>query len=176
MWQWWSRWWDSFLTSVRRVNPMADEPPLDATWGWSVPEFQSLGTYDKIYRCQPHVQTVVNFIAINLGQIGIKVYRRRSNDDRVEVHDHPLAVLLRQPNPTTTRYRFITELVTEIRRRFPDDGIVTEEGFATDPLFPPDAAAYRGAPMPFLAGNCVAHVEAVAACGGAIASVLEGLQ
>ena len=69
-----------------------------------------------------------------------------------------------------------SDLVTEIRRRFPDDGIVTEEGFATDPLFPPDAAAYRGAPMPFLAGNCVAHVEAVAACGGAIASVLEGLQ
>lgn len=44
------------------------------------------------------------------------------------------------------------------------------------PLFPPDAAAYRGAPMPFLAGNCVAHAEAVAACRDALASALEGLQ
>jgi myo-inositol-1(or 4)-monophosphatase len=32
------------------------------------------------------------------------------------------------------------------------------------PLFPPDAAAYRGAPVPFLAGNPAAHAEALSAC------------
>ena len=32
------------------------------------------------------------------------------------------------------------------------------------PLFPPDAAAYGGAPMPFLAGNTAAHAEALADC------------
>lgn len=32
------------------------------------------------------------------------------------------------------------------------------------PLFPPDPAAYRGAPMPFLAGNRIAHAEALAGC------------
>jgi myo-inositol-1(or 4)-monophosphatase len=41
-------------------------------------------------------------------------------------------------------------------------------GVVTDPrgrpLFPPDPAAYRGAPMPFLAGNPSAHAEALADC------------
>jgi myo-inositol-1(or 4)-monophosphatase len=41
-------------------------------------------------------------------------------------------------------------------------------GTITDPrgqrLFPPTAAAYRGAPMPFLAGNAAAHAEALADC------------
>jgi myo-inositol-1(or 4)-monophosphatase len=32
------------------------------------------------------------------------------------------------------------------------------------PLFPPAAAAYGGAPMPFLAGNTAAHAEALADC------------
>ena len=31
-------------------------------------------------------------------------------------------------------------------------------------LFPPAAAAYGGAPMPFLAGNTAAHAEALADC------------
>jgi HK97 family phage portal protein len=108
MWDWWSRWWAAFVSAVRG---QLDDPDPSTVWAWS--SQPSIGGYDRIYRCQPHVWTVVNFIAINLGQIGIKVYRRRSNDDRVEVHDHPLAVLLRQPNPATTRYRFITELVTD---------------------------------------------------------------
>lgn len=41
-------------------------------------------------------------------------------------------------------------------------------GTITDPcgraLFPPAAAAYGGAPMPFLAGNTAAHAEALADC------------
>jgi myo-inositol-1(or 4)-monophosphatase len=32
------------------------------------------------------------------------------------------------------------------------------------PLFPPEAAAYRGAPMPFLAGNPSAHAEGLSDC------------
>jgi myo-inositol-1(or 4)-monophosphatase len=45
-------------------------------------------------------------------------------------------------------------------------------GVLTDPLgqplFPPAPAAYRGAPMPFLAGNPVAHAEALADCRAAL--------
>ena len=36
------------------------------------------------------------------------------------------------------------------------------------PLFPPDAAAYAGAPMPFLAGNTAAHGQALADCRAAL--------
>jgi fructose-1,6-bisphosphatase/inositol monophosphatase family enzyme len=32
------------------------------------------------------------------------------------------------------------------------------------PLFPPAASAYRGAPMPLLAGNPTAHAQALADC------------
>ena len=32
------------------------------------------------------------------------------------------------------------------------------------PLFPIDPARYRGGPVPFVAGNPVAHAEAVARC------------
>lgn len=32
------------------------------------------------------------------------------------------------------------------------------------PIFPPDRAAYGGAPMPFLAGNATAHAEALTDC------------
>jgi myo-inositol-1(or 4)-monophosphatase len=38
------------------------------------------------------------------------------------------------------------------------------------PLFPPTAASYGGAPMPFLAGNTAAHAEALSDCR----AVLEG--
>jgi myo-inositol-1(or 4)-monophosphatase len=40
------------------------------------------------------------------------------------------------------------------------------------PLFPPDAAAYRGAPMPSLAGNPSAHAEALAECRAHLAAPL----
>jgi fructose-1,6-bisphosphatase/inositol monophosphatase family enzyme len=44
-------------------------------------------------------------------------------------------------------------------------GVITDP--LGPPLFPPDAAAYRGVPMPFLAGNPTAHAEALAECRAA---------
>jgi myo-inositol-1(or 4)-monophosphatase len=41
-------------------------------------------------------------------------------------------------------------------------GTITDPGGR--PLFPPGAAAYGGAPTPFLAGNTAAHAEALADC------------
>jgi myo-inositol-1(or 4)-monophosphatase len=41
-------------------------------------------------------------------------------------------------------------------------GAITDPG--GQPLFPPGAAAYGGAPMPFLAGNPSAHAEALSEC------------
>jgi myo-inositol-1(or 4)-monophosphatase len=50
--------------------------------------------------------------------------------------------------------------------------LVEAGGVITDPsghlLFPPPAAAYRGAPMPFLAGNPSAHAEALTDCLAAL--------
>ena len=44
-------------------------------------------------------------------------------------------------------------------------GVIT--GPLGQPLFPPDAGAYRGAPMPFLAGNPTAHAQALVECRAA---------
>ena len=52
-----------------------------------------------MYRRQPAVRAVVDFLARNVAQLNAKVYERVSNTDRLEVYDHPLAALLRNPNP-----------------------------------------------------------------------------
>lgn len=67
--------------------------------------------YDKIWRTQPAVRTVVTFLARNIAQLGLPLYRRESDTERERLQDHPLAMLLRRPNPWTTRYRFINALV-----------------------------------------------------------------
>lgn len=67
--------------------------------------------YHQIWRTQGSVRMVVTFLARNIAQLGLPVYRRNGDADRERLQDHPLAMLLRQPNPWTTRYRFINSLV-----------------------------------------------------------------
>jgi HK97 family phage portal protein len=77
--------------------------------GWPVH-----GGYGEIYRRQPAVRTVVDFLARNIAQLNPKVYMRVGDIDRVEASDHPVAVLLRNPNPTTTRYAHWRDTVADI--------------------------------------------------------------
>ena len=71
-------------------------------------------SYEAIWRTQPQVRTVVSFLARNVAQLGIHVYRRVSDTDRQRMNDHPLATLLRTPNHRTTRYRLIESLVSDL--------------------------------------------------------------
>lgn len=70
--------------------------------------------YDKIWRTQPAVRMVVTFLARNIAQLGLPLYRRDSDTKRERMQDHPLAMLLRKPNPWTTRYRFLNALVHDL--------------------------------------------------------------
>lgn len=72
------------------------------------------GPSSQIYRKQPAVRTVVRFLAANIGQLNPKVYQRVGDDDRRELDSHPLSVLLRNPNPTTTRFRHFRDTVSDI--------------------------------------------------------------
>jgi HK97 family phage portal protein len=74
----------------------------------------AFGSYGLMYRRQPAVRAVVDLLARNIGQLNPKVYERISSTDRVEVSDHPLAVLLRNPNRDTTRFRFLRDTVADI--------------------------------------------------------------
>lgn len=69
--------------------------------------------YATIYRKQPHVRTVVEFLARNIAQLSIHTFRRISDTDRERVLDHPLATLLAKPNGSTTAYRLIHALVSD---------------------------------------------------------------
>jgi HK97 family phage portal protein len=71
-------------------------------------------TYGAIYRTQPAVRTVVSFLARNLAQLGLHAYRRVSDTDRQRLIDHPVARLLSEPNPTTTAFRLVRALVSDV--------------------------------------------------------------
>jgi HK97 family phage portal protein len=70
--------------------------------------------YDTIYRSQPNVRICVDFLARNVAQLGLPVYRRISDTDRERLNDHELAQWLSTPNPATTRYRLIEDLMTDL--------------------------------------------------------------
>jgi HK97 family phage portal protein len=73
--------------------------------------------YATLYRTQPNVRTCIDFLARNIAQLGLHVYRRVSETDRVRLRDHPLALLLAQPLPPEfkmTRYRLIEFLVSDM--------------------------------------------------------------
>lgn len=73
----------------------------------------SLQTYKAIYDSQPNVRIPVDFLARNVAQLGLPVFRRNSDTDRVRLPDHGLAQLLEHPNPSTTRYRLIEDTVQD---------------------------------------------------------------
>lgn len=70
--------------------------------------------YATIWKTQPQVRTVVSFLARNIAQIGLHVYRRVSDTDRERLTQHPLAQLIAKPNARTTRYRLIDALVNDL--------------------------------------------------------------
>jgi HK97 family phage portal protein len=108
---WWARVLELLgITPAPSATP-AGAPPL---WPWiGLGGAGNPQLYVRMYRTQPHVRTVVDFLASQLGQLGIQVFRRVSDTDRVRVTDHPLAKLLTLPNPSTPRYRFIRDLVMD---------------------------------------------------------------
>ena len=69
--------------------------------------------YAEIYRTQESVRTVVSFLARNVAQLGLHMFERVGDSDRRRLTDHPLALMLKQPNPWTTKYRFIQALVCD---------------------------------------------------------------
>lgn len=73
--------------------------------------------YATLYRTQPNVRTCVDFLARNIAQLGLHVYRRVSDTDRERVRDHPLAKLLNEPLPPAmklTRYRMIERIMGDL--------------------------------------------------------------
>lgn len=66
-----------------------------------------------IYRSTPAVRTVIDYIARNVAQLGLKLYERVDDDERRHVGDHPAALALRNPNPRTPGAHFVQALMID---------------------------------------------------------------
>ncbi|SPT53792.1 phage portal protein, HK97 family [Actinomyces bovis] len=102
----------TFVVSTGSVQSLArprSVPSLSlrVTDGWNV-------DYEEIWRTQGSVRTVVDFLARNIASLSPKVFERVSDTNRRRVTDHPLSELLARPNPRTTRYRLLNDLVHDM--------------------------------------------------------------
>jgi HK97 family phage portal protein len=104
-------------TVIQSLGGLADYSP---DWAPSS-SYGSLRLYDQynyaystLYETQPNVRTCVDFLARNVAQLGLHLFRRVSETDRQRLRDHPLALTLAMPNSFTTRYRLIESLVGDL--------------------------------------------------------------
>lgn len=68
---------------------------------------------EDLYAEQPHLRTVIDFIAQNVSSLPIKCYIRRGDADRERDTKGTLPTLLADPNPVQTGYEFLYETLTE---------------------------------------------------------------
>ena len=108
------------MAVVQSATTLVD---LQPGW-WPITRYGSLRLYDQytcdyatIYRTQPNIRTCVDFLARNIAQLGLHVFRRVSDTDRVRLTDHPLARVLARPLPAdskVTYYRLIEALMSDL--------------------------------------------------------------
>ena len=73
--------------------------------------------YATLYRVQPNVRVCVEFLARNIAQLGIHLYKNDKKQGRIRLRDHPLAILLGRPLPNSMKFsgfRMIESLVSDI--------------------------------------------------------------
>jgi len=109
--------------------------------------------YATLYRTQPNVRTCVDFLARNIAQLGLHVFRRVSDTDRERLTDHPLAELLSRPLPVAmkvTRYRLIEAMISDMGVYFNAYWLKMEQGGGKKALLrvPPDLVTVKGSLSP----------------------------
>ena len=69
---------------------------------------------ERLWKEQPHLRTVVGFMARNIAHLGLHAYEYVGDGGRERLRDTPLAKLLRKPNSNTTGYELIHSLVSDL--------------------------------------------------------------
>lgn len=70
---------------------------------------------EQLWRTQPHLRTVVSFVARNIAQLGLHTFERVSETDRRRVRDDAVAMTLARPNPTQSGHELIYGLVADYK-------------------------------------------------------------
>jgi HK97 family phage portal protein len=100
--------------TIDRIKPSA------STLGIGIPSMMRIGvddyrTYEQLWKVQPALRTVIEFLARNIADLPLDVYERTQDDSRKKVKDHQLSKLLDDPWPGSkwTKYRLINWTVQE---------------------------------------------------------------
>lgn len=84
---------------------------MDPTIARSIIDSMTAG---DLYATQPHLHTVVSFVARNGAQLGRHVYTRTADDSRERVRDSYAAQVLNKPNDYMTGYDLFNHLFSEL--------------------------------------------------------------
>lgn len=108
----------AFLDMFRR-NPRLNLPAYAPNGARVEYDTSSLKTLlgmsrEDLWRTQPHLRTVVSFLARNIAQLGLHEFERVSETDRRRVRDGVAAQLLGSPNESQTTYDLVQALVADI--------------------------------------------------------------
>lgn len=68
----------------------------------------------QLWRSQPNVRTVIDFLARNIAQLSLQTFERADDGDRSRLRDSPAAKLLANPNKAMTGYELIRSLVSDL--------------------------------------------------------------
>lgn len=68
----------------------------------------------EMWETQPHLRTVVSFLARNVAQLGVHSFERQGETDRVRDRESVAARVLRRPNAEMTTYELIFSLVGDM--------------------------------------------------------------
>lgn len=95
-------------------------------------------TPEQMWRTQPHLRTVVDFLARNIAHLGLHVFDT-STDDRVRDRKSVLAALMSQPNMHMTTFELIYDLVGNLALHnraywFVYESAETPSGWAIQPF------------------------------------------
>lgn len=94
--------------------------PAANTLGLGLPSIMRLSgdhfsSYEHMWKSQPALRTVVEFLGLNLGQLPLDVYERTDDDSRRKARDHQLSKLLDDPWPGSkwTKFKLMNWTVQE---------------------------------------------------------------
>lgn len=68
----------------------------------------------EVWRTQPHLRTIVTFMARNIAQLGLHTFQIVDENDRQRVRDGAVAGTLKRPNANTTTYELVFGLVADL--------------------------------------------------------------
>lgn len=128
--------WLSTLAQWLNIRPSSNTPTPVSPTGWSLTPYWggvdagylpgtqrwTDGSWSEVmeytpshlWRTQPYLRTVVDFLARNVAQLALQVFTRGPDNDRSRLRDGPMAEIVRMPNSNRTFYELIVALVSDL--------------------------------------------------------------